>query len=625
MYHTIKQFVFFLMLVALFTPAEAQQFTEVAEQLGVADSVWQPGYGAQWVFVSDDERPDLYVSNTSHFISPYRPVDNRLYLNQTASNGGFVDAAADWGVDVHHGISLAPGWADFDLDGGLDLYVTNGYGLFGSPDVPNQFYRNDGITFTEVGATLGVDSIDWNYNSVTWGDYNGDGRPDVYVSNNDGPNLLFRNDGTRFTEVAIQNGMRHDYFEGDQNGGWIDYDRDGDLDLFLPVAHFASHLYQNNWPSENSFTDIAPELGLVIEKDLYHSAWGDYDNDGDWDVYISAKDTNLLYRNDLAESGQFTNTAIALGVADTALSRSASWADYDHDGDLDLLVINYSAPAHLYRNDLRTTGAFTDVSQPLGVALTNYSNFAGVWGDYDNDGDLDVYIPNSDTTNYLYRNNQDDDNYLKVRFLSANGSFSRQGSVVEVYRADTDSLVGIRQVDGGSGKWGCQKMYDVHFGLDGIAAFDLVIRSTLRANEQPFVLDKTTRPELGGVVPVEVGGFLEIRDTLDTFVSTESEPPPLPPQVTLLPAYPNPFNSVTILRYTLPAQRLVTLRIVDLRGAVVRTLVRRNQQAGTYTVPWDGTDRQGASVASGVYFVQLTSQPTFGQVVRRTRKLLLVK
>jgi hypothetical protein len=256
-------------------------------------------------------------------------------------------------------------------------------------------------------------------------------------------------------------------------------------------------------------------------------------------------------------------------------------------------------------------------------------DFGCAWGDYDNDGDMDLYVGNVwywdyNSYNLLYRNNQNDQNYLKVRFLSANGSFSRYGSRIYIYREGTDSLVGTREIDGGSGLYS-QNMYDAHFGLDGTQSYDIVIRSTVRVNGENIILDKTIKPELGGVVPIEVGGFIEVRDTVDTYVGVSEGKPQIPKTITLYQNYPNPFNRSTTIPFSIHQPGQVQLTIYNVNGQVAMSIDREYPDSGEHTIRWDGRNRRGKVVSSGIYLYRIKVSISKRKVFTDLRKMILLK
>ena len=242
-----------------------------------------------------------------------------------------------------------------------------------------------------MGNTAGVD-LNANVESVSWADYDGDGDQDLYVSARSSANKLYQNNGSgSFTDVA---NAPINSATDDLGAAWGDYDNDGDLDLYMGVNGAANKLFRND--GGGTFTDQATAAGVASTSPTVAVAWGDYDNDGDLDLYITVSGgggANIFYEND--GDGTFTDKTTASGLTDTGGGRTTAWADYDNDGDLDLMLANFGANSTLFQNDGDLT--FTASSAPGGA-------HAVTWGDYDNDGDLEIYITHHAGVNSLFRN-----------------------------------------------------------------------------------------------------------------------------------------------------------------------------------------------------------------------------
>jgi uncharacterized repeat protein (TIGR01451 family) len=303
---------------------------------------------------------------------------------------------ADIGAGLTNLTDSCVAWGDYDNDGDLDILITGQQPS--SPYVVSKIYRNDGGgAFTDIGAGLtGV-----RFSSVAWGDYDNDGDLDILLtgSSNAGRiSKVYRNDaeGSGFTDIGAA-------LTGVSNGsvGWGDYDNDGDLDILLtgdsdgdPV----SQVYRND--GGDAFADIGAGLTGVEYSSV---AWGDYDNDGDLDILLTGRtvsppNVSKVYRNDGASG--FTDILAGLkGV----VKSSVAWGDYDNDGDLDILLTGFgSSPSRIYRNDGGSSG-FTDI----GADLPGVQSSSVAWGDYDNDGDVDILLTGYDgsaAVSKVYRN-----------------------------------------------------------------------------------------------------------------------------------------------------------------------------------------------------------------------------
>lgn len=348
----------------------------------------------------------------------------------------FPQIAASAGIDItgHAGGAVV---ADFDGDGLLDIMVSSS----GPLDQMHLFHNNGDGTFTDVTRKSGLMGETGGLNLVLT-DYNNDGHPDVLVLRGGWwgtqgcyPMSLLRNNGNgTFDDVTEQAGL---YVAAPtQTAAWADFDGDGWLDLFVgyesrPGDEHLSLLFHNN--HDGTFTEMGAESGLTDLGFVKGVAWGDYNNDGRPDLYVSILNgKNHLFRNDgpkdphdLGKGWKFTDVTAAAGV-DGQRSSFATWFfDYDNDGWPDLFVAGYSLASpgeigafemgrkvsaeepRLYRN--MHDGTFKDVTSEVHLdraILTMGASF----GDLDNDGWLDIYLGTGDSNydsllpNRMFRN-----------------------------------------------------------------------------------------------------------------------------------------------------------------------------------------------------------------------------
>jgi enediyne biosynthesis protein E4 len=317
--------------------------------------------------------------------------------------------------------------ADFDGDGWTDIYFVNGRDLYGRGRVArNALYRNNGDgTFTDVTEKAGVPGTGYGLGCV-WGDYDNDGFPDLYVTQY-GKNVLYHNnrDGT-FSDVTAKAHVDGTDFGAQFHTGatFFDYDKDGKLDLYAggyvtfgpnsrrycglgtlesscpPSAYDGSPdvLYHNN--GDGTFTNVtkAAKIYQPAGKNLSVLA-ADYNNDGWPDLFVANDGLEAyLYRNN--GNGTFSESALPAGIALTedGLKMAAmclSLGDYDNDGNLDLYVSDFQhMPDHVWHSDGK--GSFDEVSRRIGIAepTKKVLSFGGGFFDYDNDGWLDLFIAN---------------------------------------------------------------------------------------------------------------------------------------------------------------------------------------------------------------------------------------
>ena len=358
----------------------------------------------------------------------------------------FVDIAPELGINR---LSLAGGVAvaDYDNDGRLDILSSTS-----DPDGPLALWHNLGDGhFKNIAEQAGLTAQLGGLNCQTV-DYNNDGNQDIFVLRGGWfvlqgriRNSLLRNNGDgTFTDVTREAGLADPAYPA-QAAVWADFDNDGLLDVFvgneslteliaLPSANFPSQLFHNN--GDGTFTDVAARAGVANHGWVKGAAAGDYDNDGDVDLYISNHclwndryGRNRLMRNN--GDGTFTDVASSMGVVQPARSFATWFFDYDNDGWLDLMVCPYGAPdegdvlqatirdyrgvknqpyiSRLYHNDHGKR--FVDVADQLGLAHP-WLAMGASFGDVDNDGFLDIYLGTGEpryealVPNVMLRNDQ---------------------------------------------------------------------------------------------------------------------------------------------------------------------------------------------------------------------------
>ncbi len=295
--------------------------------------------------------------------------------------GSFTDIEAGL-TDVY---SASVAWGDYDNDGDLDILLTGSTGT----EYISRVYGNDAGTFTDVEA--GLEGVAGG--SVAWGDYDNDGDLDILLTGGVSPGRISRvyeNDAGTFTDIDA--GLT-DAFNG--SVAWGDYDNDGDLDILLTGATDSgriSRVYEND---AGTFTDIDAELTGVYAGSV---AWGDYDNDGDLDILLTGQTDAYELISPVYENDAGTFTDIEAGLEEVYES-SASWGDYDNDGDLDILLMGRADSEYISRVYENDAGTFTDIE----AGLTDMAYGSAAWGDYDNDGDLDILLTGATGPEFISR------------------------------------------------------------------------------------------------------------------------------------------------------------------------------------------------------------------------------
>jgi hypothetical protein len=417
-----------------------------------------------WGDYDDDGFIDLFVGNWET-----RPVNNWLYHN--LGNGTFSRVTNNV-IATSKGACNACAWGDVDNDGKLDLYVCN---AANSTKNTNSFYRNLGSgIFSQI--TTGAVAVFNNYGvGVTWQDYDNDGYLDLLVAVNialganfKARNVLLHNSGdgsfTPATDTALSSVMP------EQAGAWGDYDEDGRLELVQPVVN-------SGWPQlalfdnqgEGVFTTVANEIS---QPSMQHQpggalAWADYDNDGSLDLFMGGRTKNGVFFHNQG-GGVFD---LVLEPSDWGIA--AAWGDFDNDGFQDLFVpqssFDNSPMPRLYHNN--RDGTFTQVSTGKLVRESGYSASCA-WGDYDNDGFLDLAFDQG-TSMRLYHNNGNTNNWLMLKLAGTTSNRSAIGAKVRVKATiNHNTFWQMREISGGLGV--CQSDLRPHFGLGDATVAEVV-------------------------------------------------------------------------------------------------------------------------------------------------------
>ncbi len=321
----------------------------------------------------------------------------------------FEEVAREMGLNK---TSAGRGTAVFDMDGDgyLDVVATSAHGGC-------NLYRNNGDgTFTDVTVGSGLDEC-VNAFAVSVGDYDNDGNDDLFITRLGfyaGDSVLYRNNGDgTFTDVTREAGLGN--WGAAFAAQWVDYDCDGNLDLFVPNnlgglfdRKTPNRLFHNN--GDGTFTDVLEQAGLRTSVPSICGAWGDYDNDGLPDLFLSnGVGRSQLFHNN--GDGTFTDVSREAGVDRTCFGSVAFWCDYDNDGWLDLVhyvwspepdvlftIMNGEGPSHghpmrIYHNN--RDGTFTLRNRDLGITGC-WGTMSGSYGDFNNDGYVDFLLGNGD-------------------------------------------------------------------------------------------------------------------------------------------------------------------------------------------------------------------------------------
>jgi enediyne biosynthesis protein E4 len=460
---TMNLFAAGMFLAACATALGQTTFTKITTGPVVTD-VGSSGHG-DWADYDGDGYLDLFASNGT---SGGDLEKNFLYRNK--GDGSFAKVTT--GLIVSEDVdSVGGSWGDYDNDGFTDLFVPN------RASRNDLLYRNNGDgSFSKITTGPVVNDGQVANEGGWWADFDNDGYLDLYVSVsvfNDSPpvNRLYRNNGDGTFSRITDNPAVSD--SGDGTGAaWGDYDNDGQIDLFVGRWGQNNALYRNT--GHGSFTRIS--AGDIVSEggNLVDCAWADYDNDGFFDLFVVNEaglenQVNFLYHNN--GNGTFTKNTSDITADDSGSWKASAWGDYDNDGFIDLFVTSLVTKNALYHNN--GDGTFTKIT-PDSPVEGLIGSWGCAWGDYDNDGFLDLFVPNGSAAqkNFLYRNDGNTNAWLKVKLVGTQSNRSGIGAKVRVTaNIRGSSIRQLRQISGGAAG---QSTLLAHFGLGDATNVDIV-------------------------------------------------------------------------------------------------------------------------------------------------------
>lgn len=493
-------------------------FTDVTIESGIDHQfkVYEGMFGGGvCVFdVDKDGYEDLFITSGIN--------EDVLYHNQ--GDGTFKNIYEGSGLEVTRSfVTQGVAGADVNRDGWIDLFITTITSKDSIKTIPrekNLFFINNGDnTFRDATEEYGVDK---NYSfstAASFGDFNADGYPDLYVGNYfleyDGPlteindativnasrtaeDVLYLNMGGKyFKNVYEEYGLNHRGFGF--GGVFTDYDNDGDQDLLVnnDFGYKAkpNYLLRNELPKKK-FTYVEKETDMDLRINAMGAAVGDYNQDGFLDYFV----TNIKFNRFMVQkdSGHvFADKARPLGTSIFTISWGANFADFDHDGDMDLYVANGDLNPnctpmgnYLFENK---NGKYVDEGRVAGAKDFGVGRGSAIF-DIENDGDMDILIVNQEpiktyplpSRTVLLRNDSTYGNWLKVKLKGLNSDLDGLGSRVRIVAGGLNLL---KEVDGGGSSHLSQNSKILHFGLGQNESIDSLI-VTWNGGVEQILLDQ---------------------------------------------------------------------------------------------------------------------------------------
>ncbi len=491
-------------------PANDDFYQEIGLQIGIDfihsigtehlnNIIESSGGGASFIDYDQDGFIDLFLPNgtwlegISHGDKPAVMPYSHLYRNRR--DGTFEDVSRKSGID-DHAYSMGATIGDYNNDGYPDIFVSN-YGA-------NILYKNNGNgTFSNVTKKAKVAGGNECSIGAVWLDYDNDGFLDLYVGNYlnfdpeykyyyapdgfPGPmaydaerDYLYHNNGDgTFEDVTEAMGIID--IDGRAMGvGAADYDEDGFVDIYVANDHTLNYLWHND--GGKKFTDRGTMSGTAFsqagEATVSMSVdFADYNGDGLLDMFLSDDTYCSLYQN--LGNGVFSDRSYIAGIAIAAaqfVGWTSSFVDYDNDGDVDLFKTN-GALKHLYGHEDQLfdnigDGKFKEISNSLGKYFQEeYVGRGACLGDYDNDGDFDIYIANLNSRGMFLRNNKgNQNNWLMLNLIGTKSNRDAIGARVKITAGGKTQTAQEKSTTG----YLSQNDHRMHFGLAKNDAVDKI-------------------------------------------------------------------------------------------------------------------------------------------------------
>lgn len=591
----------FLLLIISITPhsVRSQSFLRV-DDVAKIDHVTKTN-GVAVADYDQDGDLDIFFTGIENFNFNFPDTWNRLLQNQ--GDGTFKDVTVEAGFEVQYingqelaarGEKMGASWGDYDNDGFPDLFLANSR--------EDQLFRNNrNGTFENVTQTAGVAGCNDCYSgSGLWWDHNRDGNLDLYVSNLRGPNIMFENNGNgTFSDVTEQTGLAGDILGITWSSVAVDIGKDGILDLLNMNDTQENQFFENRG---SVYSEAARAYRLNDEGACMGVTVGDYNNDGFFDIYITnifSHHPNPLFSN--LGDRRFADAALQQEVDNSGWGWGTHFFDADHDGDEDLYAVNGPIDKlnQVTQPDLDNV-FFKNLMVEGTPTFENRTTESGAGGlakgkgmevfDYDNDGDLDMVVANMEEAAYLFQNE-----LIK-------GTQPADKNWIKIWLEGTTSNrdgfgseVKITIGDKSYYRWhhGAaifgQSIKPVHFGVGDSNKID-EIQIVWLSGRREVLFDVT------------VNQTLRLKEGEQELVTAIDEDPIR--QSIFQGNYPNPFTQTTTFRFESNKPGKIALKIFSTDGKLLSDFAQSNSNQGPVKFQWNGTNRQGNLLPAGIYFYQ---------------------
>lgn len=548
---------------------------------------------------------DVFIVAYNSFDANDETTWSRLLEN---INGRLEDVTKDAGFGIQHSnaekqdLKLGASWADYDNDGYPDILLSHQNGT--------QLYKNMGDkTFKDVTREAKIEPcLSCNNSGSLWWDYDNDGDLDLYLFYLEDENRLFNNqaDGT-FEEIIGALNIN------DGNRTWsslpIDANHDGWLDLYVVNDFGLSNFYLNQ--EGQSFVNVTDAYNLRNTGCGMGSTIGDFNNDGYYDIYvtnIAESKSNPLFMG--TAEGPFVNVTNQEGVGNGHYGWGTRFLDADNDGDQDLYVVNGEADLHyenVFFKNLRKEGEqkFTDWTNESAANGIHNGMGAEVF-DYDEDGDLDILVSNTNNAPYLYKNTTAiSDAWLQVNLEGITSNKNAFGSKLIAY-VEGDS---IHRLLHGATIMG-QSVKPAHFGLGNVNKIDsLFIQWPNSIQEKIYDIAINQKIKIVEQQGMQEGDFYileeeEATPEIDSVLFDE-----IPNDKVLekdLIVHPNPFKEHITFNFLNKETGVLRLSIYTIVGAKVFSLEQEIGTSNDWVLQWNGESNNGVKLTSGLYVYKVS-------------------